>query len=458
LKVKSAQNPEMQRVLKMIPNAVSLRNLSGVLAAALVVFGPCATAATTPSLTTLYSFVGASDGSAPEADLNIDENTGNLYGTTFAGGAFGWGAVYELLPPATSGGSWNEQLLYSFTGGADGANPQSGLTRDASTGILYGTTFSGGTGFGVIYQLTPPAVQGENWSQTVLYSFTGGLDGANPQARLLLSSTGVLYGTTKNGGAGSNGVAFKFEVSAMKFGLLYVFSGGKDGANPQAGLLVGEKKFYGTTYQGGTPGYGTVFELVLTKSHTGPVWKLKTLYPFTGGPDGGIPNAGLFMDASGSLFGSTFWGGTNSNCLQSGYPAGCGVVFQLIPPTTQGGAWSETVLYSFTGVSPDGAHPNLNVIRGTNGTIYGTTYAGGSREDNCFVDSSFRGCGTIFRLTPPSVAGGAYTETTLHIFRNKDGGGPYGMIRGLHRSGVFYGATYLGGSNGSFGTVFQFMP
>jgi uncharacterized repeat protein (TIGR03803 family) len=439
----------------MTSKTFPLSKLSGALAVALVMSMPSARAGVAPVLTSLYSFQGTPDGANPEADLIIDSN-GNIYGTTIGGGAYGWGAVYQLTP---NGGSWTETVLYSFTGGADGANPTSILSI-SSTGLIYGTAFGGGSvGYGTIFQLTPPILPGGTWTETVVHNFgVSGLDGINPQTKLLISATGDLYGTTYAGGLTGLGVVFQFSIATGQERILYAFNGGTDGAHPQSGLIDDQgRKFYGTTYQGGAPGYGTVFQLTLG---TGGVWNEKVLYGFTGGADGGIPNPGMFLDRSGSgvLYGSTFWGGNINNCLESGYPSGCGVVFSLTPPTTAGQPWTEAVLYAFTGTVPDGAHPYPNLIFGVGGTIYGTTISGGTREDNCFV-GSYRGCGTIYRLSPPvGTQDGAWTSQILHVFRNSDGGGPYGMIRGPVGSGVFYGATTLGGSSPSFGTVFQFKP
>jgi hypothetical protein len=443
----------------MIPNRISLPKLSGALALALMILLPYSAArAAFPTLSTLYSFQGDSDGSSPEADLILGPS-GEIYGTTYAGGTFGWGTVFMLTAPASPGGAWSETALYEFTGGNDGANPQASLLL-TSSGTLYGTTYAGGTlQLGTLFQLTPPASPGGAWTETVLYSFEGGLDGANPQAKLLLNSKdGLIFGTTKEGGFG-NGVVFQYDLTMAQETIVYAFSGGNDGSNPQASLLVDkDHHIFGTTYGGGKEGYGTVFELALFKGPKGPVWREKVVYAFTGGTDGGIPNAGLFVDAAGNLYGSTFWGGGATSCLESGYPAGCGVVFELSPPAKKGGPWAQTVLYTFTGTGSDGAHPNLNPLKAVGGAIYGTTYSGGNREDNCFGVGSYTGCGTIYRLTPPAQSGSPWTETTVHIFRDKDGGGPYGLIRGPAGSGVLYGATYLGGSSGAFGTVFEFKP
>jgi uncharacterized repeat protein (TIGR03803 family) len=437
----------------MVAKTFRLSLLSGALALAILFSIPTAHAAQPPVLTSLYSFQGTPDGASPEADLVMGAD-GQLYGTTITGGAYGWGSVYALTP---SDGSWTEQVLYSFTGGSDGASPQSILTVSGS-GNIYGTTYSGGSmGYGTIFQLTPPTAGGA-WTESVLHNFgVNSLDGTNPQTKLLLSATGNLYGTTYSGGLSGLGVVFQFSLATSDERILYNFQGGTDGANPQSGLLADEgRKFFGTTYQGGAPGYGTVFQLTLGK---GGVWNEKVLYSFTGGADGGVPNPGLFLDRSGSgiLYGSTFWGGNIDDCLESGYPAGCGVVFSLTPPTQAGQPWTEAVLYAFTGATPDGAHPYPNLIIGVGGTLYGTTLSGGTREDNCFT-AAYRGCGTIFRLSPPAESGGDWTNMILHVFRNSDGGSPYGMIRGPAGSGVFYGTTSFGGTSGLYGTVFQFQP
>lgn len=465
----SPESIEMQRISNMIPNRISLPKLSGALALALMILLPYhAAQAALPSLTTLYSFEGNDDGSAPEADLILGPS-GEIYGTTYAGGTFGWGTVFMLTPPASAGGAWAESILYDFTGGDDGANPQASLLL-ASNGTLYGTTFTGGTlQFGTLFQLSPPASPGGAWTETVLYNFQGGpVDGANPQSKLLLSTKAdVLFGTTKGGGVDNSGIVFQFSLSTQAYSVLYNFtgnvSGSTDGADPQASLLVDkDHHIFGTTYGGGASGSGTVFELALFKGANGHVeWKEKVIYSFcslTACADGGIPNAGLFLDASGNLYGSTFWGGNGTNCLESGYPSGCGVVFELSPPAKKGGNWTQSVLYGFTGKGSDGAHPNLNPLKAVGGAIYGTTYSGGNNEDNCFGGGSYRGCGTIYRLTPPGQSGSPWTETTVHIFHENDGGGPYGLIRGPAGSGVLYGATSVGGTSGDFGTVFQFMP
>jgi len=450
----------------MITNRISLPKLSGALALTLMILLPYhAAQAAFPTLTTLYSFQGDSDGSSPEADLILGPS-GEIYGTTYAGGTFGWGTVFMLTPPASPGGAWTESILYEFTGGDDGANPQASLLLD-SDGTLYGTTFTGGTlQLGTLFQLTPPASPGGAWTETVLYNFQGGpVDGANPQAKLLFNAkAGILFGTTKGGGVDGSGIVFEFSLSTLSYSVLYNFtgnsSGSHDGADPQASLLVDQDHhIFGTTYGGGASGYGTVFELALFKGANGHLeWKEKAIYSFTGLSDGGIPNAGLFLDAAGNLYGSTFWGGNGTNCLESGYPAGCGVVFKLSPPAKKGGDWSQSVLYAFTGMGSDGAHPNLNPLKAVGGAIYGTTYSGGTSQDNCFGGGAYRGCGTIYRLTPPAESGSPWTQTTVHIFRERSGGAPYGLIRGPAGSGVLYGATALGGSSGAFGTVFQFMP
>jgi uncharacterized repeat protein (TIGR03803 family) len=307
--------------------------------------------------TVLHSFTGSpTDGAAPAAGL-IRDRAGNLYGTTTSGGASGNGVVFKVDPTGM------ETVLYSFTGGADGANPQAGLARD-SAGNLYGTTTSGGaSGNGVVFTLDPTG------KETVIYSFTGGADGALPYARLVRDSSGNLYGTTISGGASRNGVVFKVDPTGIET-VLYSFIGGADGALPEAGLTRDkEGNLYGATAYGGDLsaffglGCGVVFKLDSTGNET-------VLYRFTCGADGSQPRAVLVRDKAGNLYGTTEIGGT----------FGYGVVFKLDR------TGKETVLHTFTGA--DGLQVDAGLIRDAEGNLYGTTVGGGASGD-----------GVVFKLT-----------------------------------------------------------
>jgi uncharacterized repeat protein (TIGR03803 family) len=264
--------------------------------------------------TILYSFPGrGANGSSPEAALTRDAS-GNLYGTTHGGGAFGAGVVFKL---DTAG---KETILHSFTGGADGGFPLSRLVRDSS-GNLYGTTSDGGvfnsgacagSGCGVVFKL---ATTGK---ETLLHSFTGGADGTYLFAGLIRDASGNFYGTTVLGGntscnSGSGcGTVFKLDTTGKKTGL-HKFTGAS-GASPYAALIRDASgNLYGTTYGGGVHGLGTVFKLATTGKET-------VLHSFSG-PDGKNPVAALILDASGNLYGTTFNGGAH----------GLGTVFKLTP-------------------------------------------------------------------------------------------------------------------------------
>jgi uncharacterized repeat protein (TIGR03803 family) len=289
------------------------------LAAALGVAVPSmADAAST--LTTLYSFTGGSDGAIPTAGLIFDAS-GAIYGTTFDGGT-----VFKLTAPTTTGGTWSEIVLTRFGGG--GALPRGGLISDAS-GALYGTTSQGGAYYyGTVFMLEPPATPGAAWGQTVLHNFTGGSDGLFPFAGLISDASGALYGTTIYGGGGS-GTVFKLAPPAAPGGawsetVLYGFTGGSDGAEPFSALIADASgALYGTTEYGGASGVGTVFRLAPPATTRG-TWTKSVLYIFTGGNDGGLPNAGLIPDESGTLYGTTEYGGAK----------GYGTVFKLTVPAT----------------------------------------------------------------------------------------------------------------------------
>jgi uncharacterized repeat protein (TIGR03803 family) len=171
----------------------------------------------------LYSFVGGSDGSGPMAGLIVDRS-GVLYGTTRYGGGSGCtsnegcGTVFSLTPPTVAGGVWSEAVLHSFLSGADGASPMAGLLAGKS-GVLYGTTESGGaSNAGTVFELTPPATPGGAWTENILYSFSGGIDGSQPVAALIAES-GTLYGTTEAGGAAGLGTVFALTPPAIAGGL-----------------------------------------------------------------------------------------------------------------------------------------------------------------------------------------------------------------------------------------------
>jgi uncharacterized repeat protein (TIGR03803 family) len=282
--------------------------------------------------TVLHSFTGgAADGSYPFAGV-IRSSTGNLYGTTPAGGATNSGVVYKL---DTAG---QETVLYSFTGGADWDYPDAGVIADSS-GNLYGTTDNGGSGgsggsllgtsipagYGVVYKLDAAG------QETMLYSFPGAASGSNAYAGLIRDSAGNFYGTTSQGGTVNAGVVFELDTAGQET-VLYSFTGGSDGGNPYASVVRDSSgNLYGTTYSGGVSGQGVVFKLDTTGTET-------VLHSFTGGADGGNPYAGVIRDPAGNLYGTTYSGGAS----------GQGVVFKLDTTGT------ETVLHSFTG-GADGA-------------------------------------------------------------------------------------------------------
>jgi uncharacterized repeat protein (TIGR03803 family) len=266
-------------------------------------------------------------------------------------------------------------------------------------------------------------------SQTfkVVHNFAGGGNGANPVSGLIADAAGNLYGTASSAGEFNDGLVFKLSRTGQ-WTSLHVFKGGsKDGATPE-GLLLRDRagNLYGTTYAGGLSGNGTVFELVGGTKEV-------VLYSFRGDPDGANPIAGLTFDAYGNLYGTTSAGGAN----------GTGAVFELAAPKKSGGAWTESVLYSFGGT--DGATPYAGVTFDAAGNLYGTTAAGGAYT-----------FGTVFELTP----GTPWTETKLWDFQNAtDGAVPYAGLT-ADQSGNFYGATTEGGdynSNGG-GTIFELSP
>jgi uncharacterized repeat protein (TIGR03803 family) len=368
----------------------------------------------------LHSFAGgASDGGDPESGL-IADSSGNLYGTTRTGGGSGCftgqgcGTVFRLSPDGTS-----YTVLHSFVGGAsDGAVPVAGLILDSS-GNLYGTTAAGGGsgcggfGCGVVFKLSPSG------TVTLLHSFTGS-DGTMPRAGLITDSNGNLYGTTQNGGDLSCGpifgqpgcgVVFKLSPSGTTytFSLLHTFeAGASDGAIPLAGLIADSSgNLYSTTDAGGGSGCGgTGCGGVFKLSPSGSSYTFSLLYSFAGPPsDGWEPFAGLILDGSGNLYGTTQLGG-GAGC---GAP-GCGVVFKVSPSGT------ETVLYAFAGGAGDGAEPVAGLIADSSGNLYGMTEAGGGSGAGVVFELA----GTGFVTTTPFLAFSAKLEIGLDNNPAKD--------------------------------------
>jgi uncharacterized repeat protein (TIGR03803 family) len=270
--------------------------------------------------TVLYSFAGGTDGSSSASGVIFDGTS--LCGTTPLGGSSNFGIVFELTPPKKKGGAWTESILYNFTGRSDGGKPYGSLLLYAKS--LYGTTLDGGTASqGEVFKLTPPAVAGGPWTQGVLYSFTGGKDGGKPYANVILGKAGVLYGTTGLGG--SSGYGTVFELIPGKNGApwtesaLYSFSGGPDGAYARYGVVLDTKgNLYGTTGVG-TTNSGVVYELT-PPAKKGGAWTESVLWTFSGGSDGGDTTAGLLL-SGGMLYGTTSLGGQYSD----------GAVFSVVP-------------------------------------------------------------------------------------------------------------------------------
>jgi hypothetical protein len=407
------------------------------------------------TLTTIYSFTGANgDGEYPYpyGHLVFDSN-GAMYGTTAGGGTSSRGTVFQLVPPTVSGGAWMENVLYSFTGGNDGGQPSTGVVF-GQDGALYGTTYSGGGtlqacggGCGVVFKLTPPAVSGGAWTESVLYAFQGVYDGQNPGA-VIFGQNGALYGATPAGGLPAFsckriGCGTVFQLTPKKSGswtktILYTFPGtSTDGRSPNPDVVFDSNgALYGTTAAGGTSNYyGTVFQLTPPKS--GGAWTETVLHNFTGGKDGGYPIGGPAVGANGALYGTASYSGNANDS---------GTAFQLTPPALAGHAWTYTVLHTFAGGS-DGATPASTPTFDQNGNLYGTTENGGSSA--CYL-----GCGTVFKLAPPS-GGGGWTETVLHDWPNS-GQNPNSSIVVFH-NGLLYGTTtYLGALD--VGSVFTLAP
>jgi len=435
----------------------------------------------------------------------VFDSAGNLYGVTLTGGSYGWGTAFELTP--STSGMWIHTVLHDFDAfPGDGVEPQNGLTVD-SAGNLYGSTRRGGGigdcdngGCGTVFELFPGGTA--QWTETVLWRFGGN---SLSSSGVVIDSTGILYGETyadpshpgRNGSVyklaqqngrwqatnidtfsavdaqypmaalvsdsagnfygastgGSYGEAAVFELSPGSGGqwtekLIYSFPSSKYAIfDSYYGVcsrlsLDDMGNLYGERTSGGVYGYGIVFEL--SPSASGD-WTEKDLFTFSGGAGGSYPIGGLVFDKVGNLYGAAL---VNSTWR--------GVIFELRP--SPDGSWSESVIHTFAGYPTDGSEPGGGLIFDETGSLYGTTYAGGSQAGCGF---SGTGCGTVFRLSPAS--GGSWTETVIHSFSDANGAKPNPDLI-FDASGNLYGTTQEGGGYCSnalppgCGTVFELSP
>jgi uncharacterized repeat protein (TIGR03803 family) len=335
----------------------------------------------TPKYKVLYSFTGGDDGAYPNGSL-LQDNLGDFYGTTREGGSSGLGTVFELMPTAKRD-SWTLATLYAFTGGNDGGLPASGLIFD-KYGTLHGTTDIGGQfGYGAIFRLEPAVTPMSTWTETVIYSFSSVI--SSPSG-LAIDERGNLYGTTNYGGNSYNGTVFRLAPPANRDG----------------------------------------------------TWTETDLYEFRGVPDGAVPQATVTIGKKGVLYGTTTEGGRGKCYGGNGYIVGCGAAFQLEPPTGHRHTWVETILYSFKG-GADGYSPSSDLIFDKAGALYST--------DIC----------SAFKLEPQPKQGNVWVETTLYTFPcGLYGTDPYaGLV--LDQTGGVFGTTDPGGIFGH-GTVFELTP
>jgi uncharacterized repeat protein (TIGR03803 family) len=397
----------MQQQAQCIAFARRATSVLLALSAALFFLATAAFPAHSQTYKVIHNFTAkGSDGATPYGGPILD-GSGNLYGTTYLGGFGGAGSVYKLSP---SGSSWKYTSLYSFKAGPDGSGPAFGSLAIGANHGLFGTTEGGGN-FGVVFAVCACVTKekvihtfgnandgaqpiggvvfdsagnfygttslggaygngtvfkgtryGQGWIENPIYSFTNsGSDPINPPAGVTLDAQGNIYGTASLGGASGNGAVYKLSHSDSGWTetVLYNFQALDDGANPVGGVIVDlAGNLYGTTFDGGVNGGGTVYEL----SPSGSGWTFTTIYSFVGGYGG--PYNKLTLDTSGNLYGFTNAEGAN----------GLGSIFKLAPGS---GGWTLTNLHDFAGGS-DGGSPYGSVAVDAKGNVFGTAVVGGS--------------------------------------------------------------------------------
>ena len=355
-----------------------------------------------PKEKVLWSFTGGSDGANPISGV-IADAAGNLYGGTIDGADYK-GTVFELIP---AGSTYRETTLVTFTG--RNGDAETGTPAMDSSGTLFGTTLYGGPhgrrygGRGTVFRVSTKGKIHER----VIWTFGGyRADGIYPDAGPVLAADGAVYGTTTYGGSFGYGTAFKLTPSARRYTetILHNFGGGRDGRYPASALTLGPGGvLYGTTSGGGsgcTDGCGIVFELTPTVAG----YSENILWNFRGGADGSGPSSALTLDSSGDLYGVTYFGGGGGSC-DSGAGYGCGTVYELESSLS---GYTERVLWSF-GKGMDGYYPLSNVVRGRNGRLYGTTQQGGTHWPEFFTSCCRRKAGMTKRChgisatAPPAV-------------------------------------------------------
>jgi uncharacterized repeat protein (TIGR03803 family) len=361
--------------------------------------------------------------------------------------ATAFAAVFLVFAAAASSAQ-TFNVIYNFTGGADGGNEVGGLAIDMA-GNLYGSAFTGGIGYGTTFELSPGA---SGWTFDTLYSFPGfpANDGAGP-AGILIASSGALIGETQAGGKKCRGVpiyegcgtVYELTPPPRTERVLHRFTGGLDGIAPYGlqPVTLYQGSLYSTTFLGGASvdciynySCGVMFEL--TQNGPGD-WEENSFIDFGSVSNGAEPASGVVFDQAGKMYGTTIAGGTGTNCEVQGF-SGCGIVYQL---TQDGSGWDQGVLYNFSG-GDDGGAPYAGLLVDSAGNLYGATAFGGAN-----------GGGTIYELSP---SGSGWTFNVLYSFAGSGGGpngqcincpGPFATLI-TDGKGNLYGTTFNDGAHG----------